>query len=120
MLIDLSDILTEKKIGYLSFLIGILVFTILIMYVHYKINNTICYDENQKLIIIKRFFLNKKYSSNDVQVVDRFVLPYLNYIKIGGKSYLFVSRTVDIFGGYFNLNFEKDLEEIRNLLKHKK
>ena len=50
-------------------------------------------------------------------MVDRYILPYLNYLKIINKNYLFISRSIDPFGDNFTFDSERDLENIKETLK---
>ncbi len=118
ILVNIHEIILEKRISSIVFtLCYISIFMFLIRFSY--IMNTIIYESETDKIIIKKLFFKKYFKLNEIQKVDRFILPYLNYIKIGGKSYFFISRTVDPFGQHFNFDFEKDLKEIRNLLKKK-
>ena len=118
-LININEIVLERKISSILFILFYISVFIFFTWFSYMMN-TIIYHKSKNQIVIKRPFLSKTFDVQDFQEIDRYILPFLNYIKINGKTYLFISRTIDPLGGCFNLNFEQDLREIRNLLKENK
>lgn len=112
----LDDIVTQNKYDAFLFLILFgLVFLVFIR-LNYYINEIIIDYENET-VIIKKIFSKKVFKMNDINTVDRYILPYLNYLKINNKNYLFISRSIDPFGNNFTFDSEGDLENIREILK---
>ncbi|MCA4783343.1 hypothetical protein IF125_13975 [Empedobacter stercoris] len=112
----LDDIITQNKYDVLLFLgFFVLIFLVFIR-LNYYINEIIIDYENET-IIIKKIFSKKVFKINEIDMVDRYILPYLNYLKINNKNYLFISRSIDPFGNNFTFDSEGDLENIKEILK---
>lgn len=112
----LDDILTKSNFGALFFLIFfVLVFLVIIRH-NYYINEVIIDYENE-IVIVKKMFSKKVFKINEIDMIDRYILPYLNYIKINNRDYLFISRSVDPFGSNFTFDLDGDLQNIREILK---
>lgn len=112
----LEEIISKKKYDVFIFLISFILIICFCIRINYKINE-IVFNYNSNNIFIKNIIHKKTYRLNEIQEVNQFILPYLNYIKINNKKHIFVSRTIDPFGDNFTFDSEGDLENIRNTLK---
>ena len=108
----LDEIIANNKYDVLIFCISFILILCVFIRINYQINEIVL-DNNINQLTIKKVFSKKTFNLNEVQEINQFVLPYLNYIKINNKKFFFISRAIDPFGDNFTFNSEEDLENIR-------
>lgn len=115
----LDEIIEKNKYDVLSFLIFFILILIFFIRLNYHINEIVInYEDNT--VIIKKIFSKKIFKINEIDKIDKYILPYLNYIKVKNKNYLFISRSIDPFGDNFTFDLEGDLENIRESINNNK